>query len=68
MKLNVGSIDRGVRLALGIVLLALALLGNLGVWAYVAGVAGAVALVTALVRWCPAWALLGINMSAPKKS
>jgi hypothetical protein len=67
MKLNVGSIDRGIRIALGIVLLALAFFGNLGVWGYVAGVAGAVALITGLVRWCPAWALFGVDTTSAKK-
>jgi len=67
MKLNVGSIDRGIRIALGIVLLALAFFGNLGVWGIVAGVVGAVALITGLVRWCPAWALLGIDTTSAIK-
>ena len=67
MKLNVGNIDRGIRIALGIALLALAFFGNIGGWGYVAGVVGAVALVTGLARWCPAWAALGVNTTSTKQ-
>ncbi len=67
MKLNIGSIDRGIRIAAGIVLLAIAFLGNFGVWGIVAGVAGAVALLAGLVGWCPFWALFGINTAPAKK-
>jgi len=68
MKLNVGGIERPIRIALGIALLALAFFANIGVWVYVAGVVGAVALVTGLAGWCPAWALFGINTSSVKKT
>lgn len=67
MKPNIGSTERGIRIVLGIVLLAIAFFGNLGVWGYVAGIAGAVALVTGLVRWCPGSALLGIDTTSAKK-
>jgi uncharacterized membrane protein HdeD (DUF308 family) len=62
---NVGGADRGIRLVLGIVLLALALLhvvsGTLAIAAYVVG---ATALVTGLIRFCPAWSIFGINTSS----
>ncbi|HYA77016.1 MAG TPA: DUF2892 domain-containing protein [Burkholderiaceae bacterium] len=67
MKANVGGIERPIRIALGVVLLALAFLGNMGVWGYVAGVIGAVALLTGLAGWCPAWAVFGINTCSVKK-
>lgn len=67
MKLNVGGVERGIRIALGVALLALAFFANIGVWVYVVGVVGVVALVTGLVGYCPAWALFGINTCSLKK-
>jgi O-antigen ligase len=59
MKLtaNIGSADRIARFALGLILVALALTGSLGVWAWI----GVVPLATAFVRFCPAYALLGVR-------
>lgn len=51
-----------IRLVVGIVLLALAFLhvvtGTLAIAAYVVG---AIALVTGVLRFCPAWSIFGIN-------
>lgn len=67
---NVGSIDRLVRIVLGLVLLAVALLppfagfslvAGLGAWKWVLAVVGAVLLLTGLVRVCPAYLPFGIN-------
>ena len=62
MPKNVGGADRGIRLILGIALLALAFLhvvtGTLAIAAYVVG---AIALVTGFFRFCPAWTACGIN-------
>lgn len=64
MKPNVGSIDKGIRIILGIVLLALifVLEGN----ARWFGLIGLVPLITAFVSWCPAYALIGVNTCATK--
>ena len=70
MKANVGTTDRAVRVIAGIVLIALAVFGTIGPWLYtgiVLLVVGIVLLVTALVRWCPAWALFGLNTRSLKK-
>ncbi|HIP29244.1 MAG TPA: DUF2892 domain-containing protein [Sulfurospirillum arcachonense] len=48
MKCNVGGIDRGARIALGLALVALAFFGNQP-WAYL----GAIPLVTGLAGFCP---------------
>ncbi len=65
MKANVGKIDRGIRLLVGIALIALWPLGLLqGTPAIIALVVGVVMLATALLRWCPPYALLGINTGA----
>ena len=62
MKCNVGGRDRMFRLILGAVLVVLNLLGVLsGTLAIIAWVIAAIAIITALVRFCPANSLLGIN-------
>lgn len=64
MKPNIGTIDRGIR---AIALIASFPLGLLsGISGVVALVVGAVLLLTAAVRWCPPYALLGINTGAAK--
>ena len=62
MPKNVGGADRAVRLVIRIALLALGFLHVVtGTWAIVAYVVGAVALITGVVRFCPAWSIFGIN-------
>lgn len=57
MKCNVGGIDRVLRMLVGLVLIGLAVTGNIGVWGWI----GVVPLATGLFRICPAYSLLGIN-------
>lgn len=57
MKSNVGSIDRILRITIGLVLIALTATGTVGWWGWL----GAVPLATGLVGWCPPYALLGFN-------
>ena len=54
---NVGGLDRVFRMALGLVLLSLTIVGPKTMWGFV----GLIPLVTGLVGWCPLYALLGIN-------
>jgi uncharacterized membrane protein HdeD (DUF308 family) len=62
MSLNVGGMDRGIRIVIGIALLAFGLLHvGTGTIAIVVYVVGAIALITGVVRFCPAWAMFGIN-------
>ncbi len=62
MELNVGGAERVIRIILGIVLIGLGLLHVVsGTPAIVAYVVGAIALITGLVRFCPAWKIFGIN-------
>ncbi|TWO72708.1 DUF2892 domain-containing protein [Caenimonas sedimenti] len=62
MKSNVGTIDRGIRIALGILLILLAALEVIGPWGY----AGLLLVLTGAFRFCPAYPLLGITTcSAP---
>lgn len=57
MKMNVGNIDRTVRIVAGLVLIALAATGTVGIWGYV----GVVPLLTGIFKFCPAYTLLGVN-------
>lgn len=61
MKANVGGTDRTVRIVLGLILLPVAYFALSGAVAVLAYLVGGVALVTGLVRYCPANALLGVN-------
>ncbi len=54
-----------LRLVIGIALLALGFLHVVtGPWAIAAYVVGCVAIVTGVVRYCPAWSIFGINTSS----
>lgn len=57
MKSNVGSLDRMLRIAAGVVLIALAATGTVGAWGYL----GVVLVATGAFKFCPVYPLLGIN-------
>lgn len=57
MKTNVGTIDRVLRILVGVVLIALTLTGTIGLWGWI----GLVPLATGVVRFCPLYPLLGIS-------
>jgi O-antigen ligase len=57
MTKNIGNIERIVRFAAGLVLIALAATNTVGVWGWL----GVVPLATGLIGWCPPYSLMGIN-------
>ncbi|TVP51251.1 MAG: DUF2892 domain-containing protein [Halomonas sp.] len=57
MKSNVGGIDKTLRILIGILLIALTLVGVIGSWGWV----GVLPLATGLFNFCPAYKLVGIN-------
>ena len=62
MKANVGMKDRVIRIVLGVVLLWVGVYGPLSPgWRVVSLLAGATALVTGLIRFCPVWAAFRIS-------
>lgn len=67
MTCNLGGVERGIRIVLGAILIAVGYLADLptaGV--IVIYLVGAVAVVTGVAGFCPAWKLLGINTCAAK--
>ncbi len=63
MTRNVGGIDRTLRIATGLALVAAAATGTVGVWGWL----GLLPLATGLMGWCPPYALLGWNTCSVKK-
>ncbi|MGK8251301.1 Protein of uncharacterised function (DUF2892) [Moraxella lacunata] len=61
MKSNLHSIDRILRLVVGALLVALAVMGVIGVWGYI----GAVFVLTAFINFCPIYRIF--NFSTKKK-
>ncbi|MDX5408545.1 MAG: DUF2892 domain-containing protein [Chromatiaceae bacterium] len=57
MQANVGGIDKVLRIIGGVVLIALAATGTVGVWGWI----GVVPLLTGLFNFCPLYSLLGIK-------
>jgi len=57
MKTNEGTLDRGLRFAVGVGFIGMAAAGIVGPWGYL----GVVPLLTGAIGFCPLYALLGIN-------
>lgn len=57
MKLNVGGIDRILRILVGLALIVAATLDYIGWWGYI----GVAPLVTGIFQFCPAYRLLGLS-------
>jgi hypothetical protein len=60
MQANMGTIDRALRVIVGVVLISLIFWGPTSLW----GLIGIVPLLTAFVGFCPAYRLLGICTKA----
>ena len=57
MATNEGTLDRALRVIVGLAILSLAFIGPQTPWAYL----GLIPLLTGLVGFCPAYALFGIR-------
>lgn len=57
MTSNIGTLERIVRVVVGLAILPLAFWGPESPWAYL----GLLPLLTGLLGWCPPYALLGIG-------
>jgi len=56
MKANVGTTEKVIRIILGIVIIGAGVVYQ-SWW----GAVGAIPLVTALIGYCPAWSMFGVN-------
>jgi hypothetical protein len=64
MTTNIGTIDRIVRIVVGLGLISLVFIGPQTPWGWI----GLIPLATAALGWCPPYAMLGISTCAPKSS
>ena len=62
MTKNIGSLDRILRVVVGLVLIALAATNVVSWWGYL----GFIPLATAAIGWCPPYALFGWSTCATK--
>jgi hypothetical protein len=65
MNKNVGGIDRALRIVAGLILIALAATGKVGLWGYIVG---GIVLATGVFSFCGAYTLLGFNTCSIKKT
>ena len=63
MTANVGTIDRILRIVVGLILIAMVFVGPQTSWGWV----GVVPLLTALIGFCPAYKLIGLSTCSIKK-
>lgn len=61
MKLNMGTVDRVVRVVAGVVLAAAGYFGTTGVWSIVLYVLAVVMFATAAIGFCPLYVPFGIS-------
>ncbi len=62
MKPNVGTIDRAVRIVVGLALVAAAATGTIGMWGWI----GLVPIATGTFRFCPAYLPFGLSTCSMK--
>jgi hypothetical protein len=59
---NIGTIDRGIRILVGVVLITATVLGYIGLWGWL----GVIPLATGLFRFCPAYLPFGLSTCSAK--
>jgi len=63
MKINEGTIDRSLRIIVGMVLIGLVATGTIGAWGWI----GILPLITGAAGFCPAYAVFGMSTCPMKK-
>jgi len=63
--MNESTVDRIIRVIIGVVLLAVAIWAMTGFWAWVVGIVGAVLLITGLTGFCALYKIFGISTKKP---
>lgn len=59
-QLNVGNVDRAIRVVAGLTLVALAGFGLIGAWGYL----GVILIATGTIALCPLYSLLGVRTTS----
>lgn len=62
MKSNMGSIDRALRIIVGLIVVGLTLAGTIGVWGWI----GIVPIITGALGNCPLYSVIGVNTCGGK--
>ena len=57
MTANVGTVDRAIRIAFGLALIAATLMGWIGVWGWL----GVIPIATGVFQFCPAYLPFGLS-------
>lgn len=57
MTVNIGSADRALRIAVGLLLVIATLMGWIGIWGWL----GVVLIATGALRFCPAYSIFGMS-------
>ncbi len=57
---NIGTVDRILRIVVGLILISLVFVGPQSTWGWI----GVIPLLTAFIGWCPLYRLLGIKTLA----
>ncbi len=57
MKTNLHSMDRSIRIIVGLFLMSLAFWGPTNPWFFL----GVIPVLTGIIGWCPLYSILGIN-------
>lgn len=63
MKINVGNMDRTLRIIVGVILITLAATGIFAPWGWI----GIIPLVTGIIKSCPLYSILGMNTCPMEK-
>jgi hypothetical protein len=63
MTINEGTLDRALRVVVGLVMLSLVVIGPQSLW----GLIGVVPLATGLMGYCPAYSIFGFRTCSPDK-
>lgn len=64
MTRNLGTLDRALRIIVGLILIALVFVGPQTPWGWI----GLIPLITAFVGWCPAYRLVGLSSCPARKA
>lgn len=64
MNKNIGTVDKSIRIVVGLVLISLVFIGPQTPWGWI----GIIPLATALINFCPLYPLIGISTRKEKSA